>query len=484
MRFLSRSLLGVVLLALTTGLLAFGAFQVRDAVQERANQEPFARPARERVFAVNVIAFEPQTLAPQMTVFGQIESRRTLELRPAVSGEVVALHPNFTEGGRVREGDVLIELDPADAQSTVSRAQADVTEAQAELRDANQALGLAEDDLAGAQAQADLRERALQRQRDLQRRGVGTEAAVETAELAAAAARQAVISRRQAVANAQARIDLAQTRLSRQSINLADAQRDLEETRIIAEFDGTLAEVSVVTGDRASQGEALGRLVDPDQLEVAFRLSTSQYARLLDDAGSLLDAPVTVTLEVLGFDLTSQGRILRESASVAEGQTGRLIFASLDTSRGLKPGDFVRVSIDEKPLENVVLLPSAAVNAAGEVLVLGEEERLEVAQTTVLRRQQDDVIVSAPQLRGREVVAARSPVLGAGIKVRALRPEGRDVEVSDMVELSDERRAKLIAFVEGNTRMPEEARARILSELQNEKVPARIITRIEQRMGS
>lgn len=484
MRFLARSILGVVLLALTVGLLALAGLQVSSALTARAAKEPFARPARERVFAVNTITFEPQTVSPQMTVFGQIESRRTLELRAATAGEIVEMAETFKEGGRVKAGDLLVQIDPADAQSQLARVQADVSEAEAELREAEQALILAQDDLTGAQAQADLRDRALTRQQDLKRRGVSTDAAVETAELAAAAARQSVISRRQAVASAQARIDLARTRLARQKINLADAERTLADTKVLAEFDGTLADVNVVAGDRATQGEAMARLVDPDQLEVAFRLSTSQYARLLDGSGSLLDAPVTVTLEVLGFDLSSQGKILRESASVAEGQTGRLVFASLDTARGLKPGDFVRVTIEEAPIERVVVLPSAAINAAGEILLLGEDERLEVAQTEVLRRQGNDVVVRARGLAGRQVVAARSPVLGEGIKVRALRAEGAVPEEPELVELSAERRAKLIAFVEGNDRMPAEAKARILSQLNDPQVPARIVSRIEERMGS
>ena len=52
-----------------------------------------------------------------------------------------------------------------------------------------------------------------------------------------------------------------------------------------------------------------------------------------------------------------------------------------------------------------------------------------------------------------------------------------------MVELTDERRAKLIAFVEGNQRMPTEAKERVLSQLAEPQVPARVVERIESRMG-
>ena len=52
-----------------------------------------------------------------------------------------------------------------------------------------------------------------------------------------------------------------------------------------------------------------------------------------------------------------------------------------------------------------------------------------------------------------------------------------------MVELTEERRAKLTAFVQANTRMPEEARQRILNQLSQTSVPAQVVERIESRMG-
>ena len=52
-----------------------------------------------------------------------------------------------------------------------------------------------------------------------------------------------------------------------------------------------------------------------------------------------------------------------------------------------------------------------------------------------------------------------------------------------MLALSDERRARLVAFVEGNTRMPEDAKARVLARLAEPLVPARMVARIEDRMG-
>ena len=132
-------------------------------------------------------------------------------------------------------------------------------------------------------------------------------------------------------------------------------------------------------------------------------------------------------------------------------------------------------------------LPAAAVDAAGTVLVLGEEDRLESVAVNVLRRQGDNVLVRSRDLMGRKIVAERSPLLGEGIKVRPLAPsDGTAIPVPEepaMVELTEERRAKLVAFVEGNKRMPAEAKQRVLSQLSKPQVPAKVVERIEARMG-
>ena len=89
MRFLRQSLIGLVLAALSLGLLAYAGSIVGGAVQDRLAQESKAPPARERVFAVGVITAEPGTETPTLQAFGEVESRRTLELRAAVAGRAL-----------------------------------------------------------------------------------------------------------------------------------------------------------------------------------------------------------------------------------------------------------------------------------------------------------------------------------------------------------------------------------------------------------
>lgn len=500
MRFLRRSLIGLFLTAVTVAALAMAVYTVRGAVQARLDDAGGMMPSRERIYAAELITITPGTEEPILETFGEIASRRTLQIRSRTAGEVISLGEHFLDGGRVAAGDVLLQIDTTDLEANVALARADVASARATLENARATLALEKDDLVGAQRQYDLRQTALTRQQDLMERGVSTASDLEAASLAESAAQQSVLAARSALNSATTNLASAEIALDRTEIALAEAERRLEEATITADFSGALSGVAAVEGRILTANEQIATLVDPDSLEVQFRLSTAQYARLLNDAGTLENADVTARLDVSGIDLVATGRIARESAAVGDGQTGRLLYATLDQAPGFRPGDFVTVSVREPALENVARLPSSAVSGRDTILLLGEADRLEEVSVNVIRRQGDSVLIGNPELSGREAVAQRVPQLGAGIRIRPQResdaeaaapgdgqtarapaPPQDDVE---MIEIDDERRAAMVSFVQGSARLPAPAKARILAALKQPQVPAQMVERIEAQMGS
>src|SRR6056297_2675742 len=143
MQFLRHSLVGLVLLSLTLGLFAVAGATFWGAVQERMGREARERPARERVMAVNTVAIRPERIAPVMTAFGEIQSRRTLEIRSQAGGRIVMLAEGFEDGAAVSGGALLARVDPTDAEAALAVSRTDLAEAEAELRDAERALALA-----------------------------------------------------------------------------------------------------------------------------------------------------------------------------------------------------------------------------------------------------------------------------------------------------------------------------------------------------
>ncbi|MCB1371480.1 MAG: HlyD family efflux transporter periplasmic adaptor subunit [Rhodobacteraceae bacterium] len=483
MRFLMRSLAGLTLLVLTLGLLGLAVGSIRQALALREAEAAGGRTAEERVFAVSVDRLEPRTVAPVLTAYGDLQSARQLELRAATAGTLMEIAPGFRDGGRVAAGEVLYRIDPAEAETALALAESDLAAARAEEAEAGVGLDLARQEAAAADRQRDLRAQALARAQDLRNRGVNTAADLEAAELALATAEQAATGRRLAEAQAEARIERAGIATTRAGIARDEAARDLANTVERAPFDGLVADVSAVPGRLVSVNEQLGLLLDPAALEVAFRVSKAEFARLADASGELLPLAVTASLEVEGIELSVPGRIDRAGASVGAGQTGRLIYARLDEGPPglLRPGDFLTVRVAEPDLEEVAVLPAAAVSPEGRILLLGPDRRLEEVAVRVLRRQGGEAIVADVPF-GRDFVTARQPQLGPGVLVRPAGPEAAAGALPEaMVRLTPERRAGLIAAVEANGRMPQEAKARILAALEAEEVPQSMVDRLETR---
>ena len=495
MRFVMRSMVAMCLLAVTLAVLALAAHSIYSGLQARWAEKSVPRVARERIYAAPVISVASGTVVPEMEVYGEIRSRRTLEMRAPRAGRIIWLADGFEDGAEVSEGQTLLRLDPSDAQATLNLALSDRRRAEADARDAARGRDLALDELASAQGQAELRRAAADRQRTLRDRGVGSDAAVETAELAAQQAEQAVLSRRQAVASAEAQVDQAAVALGRLDITIAEAERALAETEVVAKITGRLSDVAVVQGGLVGQNEKLGQIVDPHALEVSARISTAQFARLVGPDGTLRPTTIVAELDLPGVQMTAQGQLARSGAVVGTGQAGRVIYATLDIAPGFQPGDFVTLRIPERPLNDVVALPSTALGNDGTVLALGPDERLESVVVALERRQGDTVIVRAPILEGRDVVTERTALLGAGVRVRPIRqgdqratatPEGSGpatAQAAETVELTPERRAALILIVEENARMPKEAKARIIAQLSQDKVPVQMVERLESRIG-
>lgn len=201
---------------------------------------------------------------------------------------------------------------------------------------------------------------------------------------------------------------------------------------------------------------------------------------------SISQAKVIVGFGDSGKKITTT--VDRVSAAVGEGQTGRALFASLDADKvaNVRPGDFVTITIEEPVLKNVAILPSTAASAIGEVLVLGANDRLEVAQVEILRKQADKIIITLGSLSGREVVLERAPQLGAGIKVN---PRRIDValesllDATETVQISDEMRQKMIAYVRSNKKIPIDQKQKIIHKLNKPQIPRETYDRITARMG-
>ncbi|MEO0343849.1 MAG: hypothetical protein AAF198_10465 [Pseudomonadota bacterium] len=482
MGFISRGLWGLFLGFLTIGMivLALSEFaRVRNAEDDRGRSDP-SGGARE--ISVSVQKAQATTESPVFVTFGEVLSSRQLQIRSPESGRVVRLNANFKNGALVQQGEVLAQINPAPLRASRDLTFSEWQDAQTNVVDAKNTVGLSEEELRAAEQQMVLQQAALDRQIELRDRGVGTDAALENAELSASSAQQSVLTKRQQLFSAQTSLARAEAAVTRAKISFEEAERKLADATITAPFSGALADISITEGVLVSPNEQIGNLIDPSALEVTVLLTLNRFSEIVSRTGDLSDLEVVVQLTDGGPAYPAI--VTRSDATVSDGLTGRRIYASLDSTAAelMKSGDFVRVTLTEPAIENVFWMPAAGLGPDSDVLIVDGQNVLRAQEVKIVSRFRDRILVSAQGLNGALVVQELTPVLGEGVVVRPTI-NGQSIEPDAMIELSDDQRVKFTEFVNANDRMSQSAKDQILKQIEAGKMPQDMFNRLNGQVS-
>ena len=492
MNFLLRSFLGLIILSITLGFLIFGSFVLIEALKKRSENSDNRRFQKERVFAVNVDTLNKQIASPKILSYGEIYSKRMLEIRPLVSGRLDYVSEKFVEGGYVKSGDILFRLNQKDYLNELEIAEIDLEDTKAQLSEAISKLDFANLEFEVSESQLNLRKNALDRQTQLAKSGLTTSSQLENIQLAYSSSKQQFLNKQNLVKSSKNAIDKLKIQLKRRSISIDKAKRNLDETEIKAPFDGIIASVNILPGSVINKNEKLGTLLDPNSLEVMFNLSANEFARVIDKDGKLLNLDITAYLKLSNKDIPFIGKIERINPEIMNIGSGRKLFASINLgeNKTLRPGDFVVLEIKEPAIKNITVLPSSAVTIDGKIFILEEDNRLKEIEVTILRRQGNEVIISGAPTE-KEYVMQRSPQLGNGLKIKPLRKKDKEISNSvnlsknnELVEISPEKQKKLINILDKLNRMPKSVKDRLYEEINSGKIKAKTLKRLEKNMGN
>ena len=492
MNFLLRSFLGLIILSITLGFLIFGSFVLIEALKKRSEKSDNRRFQKERVFAVNVETLNKQIASPKILSYGEIYSKRMLEIRPLVSGRLDYVSEKFVEGGYVKSGDILFRLNQKDYLNELEIAEIDLEDTKAQLSEAISKLDYANLEFEVSESQLNLRKNALDRQTQLAESGLITSSQLENTQLAYSSTKQQFLNKQNLVKSSKNAIDKLKIQLKRRSISIDKAKRNLDETEIKAPFDGIIASVNILPGSVINKNEKLGTLLDPNSLEVMFNLSANEFARVIDKDGKLLNLDITAYLKLSNNNIPFSGKIERINPEIMNIGSGRKLFASINLgeNKTLRPGDFVVLEIKEPSLKNITVLPSSAVTIDGKIFILEEDNRLKEIEVTILRRQGNEVIVSGAPT-DKEYVMQRSPQLGNGLKIKPLRKKDREISNSvnlsknnELVAISPDQQKKLINILDKLDRMPKSVKDRLYEEINSGKIKAKTLKRLEKNMGN
>lgn len=366
--------------------------------------------------AVQTAAFED--IRPYVRAYGEIRAGREAELRAQVSGTVVAVHDDLGDGASVRGGEILVQIDDFDFVATRDERAADLAEAQAKLTELEQVLAGEEKLLPGDKNQVAIAGREVERQRKLLKKSAVSRKSYDDALASLNDRKQSVLVREQSLARLKTQIIQAQSSLKKAQTALSKAERDVEDTRLKAPFDGFLTQTDVTEGKQVSTSDRLGRLISLERLEVSFHVSEAGFARLTRQ-NKLAGREVKVIVRRGQDDVSFAGKIVRIDARVDAATGGRNVFASLSgltLETPLRPGVFVEVGVPDDLYKGVVSVPEQAVHENSYLYVL-DGDRLRKREVALAVRDRGNVLISAGLKEGEKVCVTRFAEMGDGIKV-------------------------------------------------------------------
>jgi len=339
--------------------------------------------APERFWYVDVILAEQRARQPQLKLFGEVVAGRRSELRPAVSGEMVQIGENFREGGAVAKGELLVQIDPFDYETDLAEQRSMLKESEVRL---------------------EMLRRDVERARELHAEKNVSDQFLDSAELDVAQ-QEAIVEQR--------------------LIGVRRAERDLQETRLVAPFDGIVHNVNAALGKNFSGfgADMVGELIDTSQIEVRFTLSNAQYGRLVENGASIIGRPATISWEIGDSVLEYRAEVRRVGGQITSTTGGVEAYAVIQSEGGptqLRPGAFVSVVLPDKEFEAAMQAPDTALYG-DDVIYIVEDDRLAPRRIEILGYAGNDILfrgAGEPGIEdGDRIVTTQLREAGPGAKV-------------------------------------------------------------------
>lgn len=322
---------------------------------------------------VSVITLAPQTVTLTSELSGRTTAFLLADVRPQVSGIVKARL--FTEGGDVKAGQTLYQIDPAPYEAALASARATLAKAEANVQTLKLKAGRY-DELAGIDA-------VSKQDRD------DTQASLK-----------------QAIADVEAGKAAVRT-----------AQINLDYTRVSAPISGRIGRSAVTPGAllTANQETSLATVQQLDPIYVDVTQTSAELLQLRDElaAGTLQgvkngQAKVKLLLEN-GSTYPLEGMLQFSEVSVDQG-TGSVTLRAVfpNPQRRLLPGMYVRAVVDRGTSSKAILAPQAAVSrdAKGHAtaMVVDNSGKVQARALTTSRMVGDNWLVTGGLAAGDKLV--------------------------------------------------------------------------------
>jgi membrane fusion protein, multidrug efflux system len=316
---------------------------------------------------------------------GTAKASNTVTVRAQVDGRILSI--NFKEGQEVKRGDVLAKIEPATYQAQLEQATAKKALDEAQLANAR---------------------------RDLDR----------YASLGGNIVPQKTIDTQRAL------VDQLAAQIKVDDAAIANAKAYLDYTTILAPIDGRIGirlvdEGNLVRGSDAAQGIVVITQLKP--ISVVFTLPQQQLAQVNK-------AQAEGALSVEALDSDGKSTLDRGTLQVVDNQvdqstgTVKMKAEFPNANQQLWPGQFANVRLHIDTLEQVVVVPTPAVQRGPNgafSYVVGEDDRVSLRPITITHQTETQAVIGSGITSADRVVTTGFGRLKDGARVTIAPPENQ-----------------------------------------------------------
>lgn len=386
-------------------LLIIGLAILAFMLLKASEPETPAMEKKQKAWLVEAVKVEYQRVAPEVTIYGRVETPRDASLKSALEADVIEV--NVLEGDRVTAGQTLIKLDDIDIQLALQQRQADVQEAQAQIDSENQRFQRDKALLTNQKQLLELADKAVQRARKLEQTRLASQASLDDA---LAAYEQQALALKQLqfdIDNHTVRLAQLQAAKQRAEALLAQAEVNLSRTGIRAPFDGRVAGLTVALGDRVRPGDTLLTVYDLDNLEVRAQIPGRYIAqvRQMLQQGKQLEASAQVDGQLMRLTLNRLSGEVREDSGGIDG-----LFRIENNMAPLPLGTFVELQLQLAEQENVIEIPFSALYGMDRVYLIedGHLQSVPIQRIGEVEREngKNSLLIRSTSLTPGDLIAA------------------------------------------------------------------------------
>jgi len=317
------------------------------------------RPNRQ-IDASKLATVERGDLARSVVATGKIEPLAKVDVKSKASGIVEKIFADY--GDRVKQGQVLVELDKEQLRARVAEARANLQAAEASVQSAQATF---ERNVVDAQGpDVPFLKSTAERQRKLETEGLVSTAMADDAEKAYQLALNKQLSAQRNVAVSRAEVARAKAQVAQMQAALDNAEEDLRNSTIASPMDGLVLSRDVEVGDAVSSILILGSqatnimtLGDVSEVYVKGKVDEADISKVY------LGQPARISVESLK-DRKFLGKVTKISPLGVEKDnvTTFEVRVSIQNPTGeLKANMSANAEIILEEKHNVLMVPEAAV---------------------------------------------------------------------------------------------------------------------------